>query len=268
MPGADYSKAIDEAQRLADNYVVGLADDGEVLGSGTLVNVAGVNGILTANHVVKLSILEKRRTEFVLCYRRGIKHTHVVAMDQFLHIVVGPYREQANEELGPDLSLLVITDSTLYEALAKSKSFYSLDEQYDASPFPSDKLTQMPWSISGCPDELRINSTTEGGETLTKLSNIHVPAHLLSIDERGGFDYLSLQVDAGRNDAPEKYGGVSGGGIWLVSGMHRESGAAWIPLLQGVCFYATAAEHQKSILTGHGPKSLYRRVRDQIIGST
>jgi hypothetical protein len=269
----NWQSAMEAAQHLTSHYaVVFVAPDDKdrmkLFGSGTLVTIGGVKGILTADHVTELGIYRRQLKEFYICYKAsgGYRPFKPVTVDQFVPIVVGKYGE-AHELEGPDLTFLTIIDDKLAEALAGIKSFHPLDEQVDLSGYP---VTKMPWTISGSPaDEetkfVRYEPAGDGNELL-RFTDYHVPAYLDSLDKRDGFDYLTLRVNAG-TEGPKKYGGVSGGGIWLVSVVGRENNSepVPVPILQGVCYYGTVPENGKATLIGHGPDSIYKRLKEKIL---
>jgi hypothetical protein len=268
----DYRAAIDTAQRLATNYAVVFVGENkrkdrmELIGSGTLVSIAGVKGILTADHVTRIGIYEKKRTEFSICYKTSsVRPFNTVTPDQVLPVVVGKYSED-HEENGPDLTFLTIIDEKLAETLGRIKSFFPLKDQIDLSKYP---LKEMPWTISGSPaDEhedrnyVRYEATDDGRELL-RFTDFHIPAYFSSLEQRDGFDYLKLRVNAG-DEGPTTYEGVSGGGMWVIAVDSPDPKSAH-PLLEGVCYYATTPEKGIATIIGHGPDSIYKRLREKIL---
>jgi hypothetical protein len=254
----DYVAMLDEAQRLASNYGIIFVIDGKVRGSGTLVIAKGIHGILTAHHVAKLPFL-KEGGEFSLCIRDDKIHRLDVRTCQFQHIVLGNSKKNRLAHTGPDLSFLMITDSTLQSTLNGIKSFYPLIRHTDISKYPEDKLRKMPWAISGSPEEFSQELGMYKGERLTKFSDFHVPAVFRSLKRKNGFDYLHFEVDSGINGCPKEYGGVSGGGIWLIMQKGKNGQVVFFPQLQGVVFCESrpCKNETKRILIGHGPDSIY-----------
>jgi len=263
----DYNKAIDEVQQLSSNYAVTFVafnkqtDKMEVFGSGTLASIRGIKGILTADHVIELGIYRRHLSEFHICYRAagGLRPFQDVKISQFDRVTVGKYSE-GHEEEGPDLSFMTIIDDKLASSLGGIKSFHSLDDEFDVSNLP---LTKMPWTISGSPQDFTVIEATDKGRDLLRISDYHMPALLNSYDKRGAFDYLKLHVNVG-DEGPKDYEGVSGGGIWLVVLIGRDGVKTPVPSLQGVCYYATLPENGRAVLTGHGPDSIYKRLRAEL----
>jgi hypothetical protein len=101
------------------------------------------------------------------------------------------------------------------------------------------------------------------GEQLWKFSDFHMPVYFHSLKKRNGFDYFRFQVHSGVEDFPSKFGGVSGGGIWLPSMQEMKNGKIeYPPMLQGVIFYESRPykNDTRRLLIGHGPDSIYNCV--------
>jgi hypothetical protein len=260
MPaGFDSRAMLDKAQRLASNYAIIFGIDGKVFGSGTLVTAKGVHGILTAHHVAMVPHL-KEGGEISLCICDGVIHRLNARTSQFEHIVLGDSKKNRFQHTGPDLSFLMITDPELLSTLKARKSFYPLIKRADTAKCPEDKLRKMHWAISGSPEEFAQELGMYNGEKLTKVSDFHVRAELRSLKQKKEFDYLRFEVYSGIHGCPKRYGGVSGGGIWLLTIQKKRNGENdFAPMLQGVVFYESrpCQNETKRILIGHGPDSIY-----------
>src|SRR2546422_8708220 len=111
--GFDFEPFFKKAQLLATHYATILVSDAGMVGSGTLVNIGAIHGILTAHHVAELAYKSKNK-EFSLCIRQNIPHRLDVSTSQFKHIIVGSNaRPDRHKDLGPDLSFLMIIDAEL-----------------------------------------------------------------------------------------------------------------------------------------------------------
>jgi hypothetical protein len=262
-PGFDFDHSLEEAQKLASNYAVAFVVDDKVIGSGTLVKVRGMYGILTAHHVAIVPS-KKKGERSNICFRENAAHELKVTTSQFHHFVVGSSRNHL-EHTGPDLSFLMITDPKVYSSLSSIKSFFPLDEEWQTAAY-ADKFPQMQWSICGCPEELTDTSQTLRGRHLVRCCCIHAEARFLSLRTRKDFDYIRLEVHSGIHEFPEKYGGVSGGGIGLPVGKMEKDKPTYLPLLKGVIFYQSRpySKNRKRIIIGHGPESIYKRLVEAI----
>jgi hypothetical protein len=257
----DYEPMLDKAQRHASNYSVILIRDGQVFGSGTLVTAKGVHGILTAHHVA-LVPEKKGELGFSLCIRGDVIHRLDVNTAQFHHVILGDSRPHF-EHSGPDLSFLMITDRNLYATLDSVKSFYPLIKHCDVAGYPNEKMRQIPWVVSGSPAEFSKELGVYKGEMLTKHCDFHLPVHFRSLRQKGGFDYFRFEVHSGVYGYPTKYGGVSGGGIWMATMQEMRNGDIdFPPMLQGVVFYQSQPYkgQTRRLLIGHGPDSIYSRL--------
>lgn len=254
----NYSEAVDQAQTLVENYGVVFVAKGKIIGSGTLIIAKGIKGILTAHHVAKV-LYAKESTGFSLGIRFNMIHSLDVTVRQFDHIVVGDSDKNKFEHTGPDLSFLMITDDGLSARLGSIKSFFPLNAQIDISKYPPEQLREMPFFISGSPQEFSKDDGTYQGMKLTKFTHLQMQAFFKSIRKKNGFDYLRFEVASGDQDYPSHFGGVSGGGIWLAVGQRRDGKAEFHPVLQGVIFYQSSPykKNTRRLLIGHGPSSIY-----------
>jgi hypothetical protein len=257
--GFDYRPTLDKAQRLASNYAIIFVINGKVFGSGMLITLKGVHGILTAHHVAILPY-GKEEGAFSLCICNAIHRVPVRTTAQLQHIVLGDSKKNRFEHTGPDLSFLMITDPELLSTLKARKSFYPLIKRADIAKYPEYQLRKLLWTISGSPKEFSQEHGMYKGEKLTKASDFHVSADFRSLKQKKGFDYFRFEVDSGINGCPKGYGGVSGGGIWLLTSKTMTNGQiSYGPMLQGVVFYESRPyqNETKRILIGHGPDSIY-----------
>jgi hypothetical protein len=264
--GFDFTPMLEKAETLAAHYGVVVAMDGNVLGSGTFVIANGIHGILTAHHVASVPYL--RKGNFSLSIRDDVPHRLEVKASHFEHIDLGNSRKNRFEHTGPDLSFLMITDSTLLETLASKKSFYPLIQKTNISQYPSNKLRQLPCFVSGSPQEFSKELGRHKGQPLTKFVHLQVPGLFRSLKNKNGFDYLHLEVGSGVQGYPTDYGGVSGGGIWIpVADETKHGDVDFYPVLQGVVFYQSRPYKQgtRRLLIGHGPNSIYSQLIQKIL---
>ena len=254
------------AREIADYTAILVFADGRI-GSGTFVNTGGVDGILTAHHVAAEIIKPGGVFRLVIA---PYPHKMSVSVELFEHIVIGDSTGNQRPALGPDLSFLKILDVRLLGAIKARKSFLHLDGK-DFSFFGKHPKRRMTWFVAGSPYQLAQPLGIHGRppEPLTKLTNFVADAVYCSITERGDFDFIKVKVTAGEHDFPSRYGGVSGGGIWMVPlsiGDPQDLGSIRheAPFLGGVLFYQSAIRDKKRMLTGHGPNSIYARCTELV----
>lgn len=83
----------------------------------------------------------------------------------------------------------------------------------------------------------------------------------------GDFNYCDAEVDYGEGRLlPESFGGVSGGGLWVVPLAEGDEGAleAGRPMLYGIAFYQTSKEGTLRKIRCHGPSGIFGRVREEM----
>ena len=124
-------------------------------------------------------------------------------------------------------------------------------------------MPEMLWHLVGAPDE---RSSSEGifgtRDHILGVKHFLGEATYKERAIRGQFDFVTLQLIAGQYTFPSNYGGVSGGGIWLlpltmdpdvgVSSMSYEA-----PILAGVPFYQREIFNGEREIICHGPNSIY-----------
>ncbi len=251
---------IECASKIIKDYTaIFVFDDGRI-GSGTFVSVRGFAGILTAHHVAE-HLFEFK--EFALCVA-DYPHGLWVRSELLVHVPIGPVLKNSAPEDGPDLSLLIIRDRTLVEAIQSEKLFYALDF-VDLSFFRSP-LSPKIWGVAGSPHDSfkRIEQDYQGGP-LSKLLNFVGTGVFQYQTRQTDFDYIRLTVPSGEFEFPYHYEGMSGGGFWLIP-MEIDPGGDVktighrLPLLTGVEFHQSVRTNRERTLTGHGFASIYCRL--------
>jgi len=236
-------------------------EDGRVA-SGTFVNACGFYGILTAHHVAKVVF---KFPEFGLCVSERTPTGLWVKSANLEHVIIGEPPKDADPQIGPDLSFLIIRDSNLLESLKSLRTFCFLESK-DQSYF-TFPLERMHWAIAGSPDEAKeVIQTNYKGGPLTKLRNLVGEAVFKSRNTRNDFDYIELKIPIDVEPFPKSYQGVSGGGFWLMP-LNRQDDQVTIridPILAGVAFHESEPEGGDRIITGHGPDSIYTRLIESL----
>lgn len=253
------SSYFDKATAVSSHYCVILNfPEARGIGSGTLVSIAGKFGILTAHHVSQL--LQRTQGRFMICL--GDTPTSLTVFEsQYRNIVIGSHRNTL-EHLGPDLSFIHIIDPPLLSRIKAKKSFHPLEEN-PLPGFDTEQLKKMVWFASGAPHELTEKGTLAGRPlTIYTLSHMAIQYHSTRI--RKGFDYIRLRTTHGADGYPNRYGGVSGGGIWVLGLSHEDNEPQAI--LQGVVFYhyRPSKQSSESYLVAHGINSIYGALADSV----
>jgi len=219
-----------------------------------------MKGILTAYHV-QVEI-RRRGGTFGLTLAEH-PHSFFLDRDQYSEIQVGiPDDPIAHAALGPDLVFLRILSPLDIGTVAMKKSFFVVRR----FPFDPADLQPFSWFIAGTPAALTEPPEIPGTLNLASLVG---GAEFESRREQEDFDYISLKVNSGTHRFPHDYGGLSGGGLWIIpftkqdgEGPNRLDYHA--PILGGVAYYQTAPSDGFQLIIGHGPKSIYKVLPEQV----
>ena len=224
------------------------ADDVVAAGSGTLVTIGRVHGVLTARHV--LSNIEHDKTLAVVRFQHRPELFQQQTMDlrqaEFL-ILPG-----TDGTLGPDLAFLRLPLVNI-ENLGGTNSFYPLDAQLPPMRGTYNGLgaidtvlgvvAEWSHSLEHTPERRRIQFTLlfAGGVTHE------------AVKHHEGYDLLAFSPTFEDGMAPpDSYGGVSGGGLWRTFFKPDGSNRVVHRRLIGVAFYENKSQ-SGLVLSCHGP---------------
>jgi hypothetical protein len=238
--------------------------DGEVSGSGTLVTIDGVRGILTAGHVVRnwhdsqpknqhskhLGIVPDRRASALI--EEPLAH-----FDSF---VTEP---RDSETFGPDLAFVRIpSPSGFLRTLLAKKSFCDL-----TGPGVTNRMVFITRTspMASCGVVAEKTERSNGRITINQYVLLGTEPQLF---ERDGYDYVDLRSRRSLEPkTPNSFGGVSGSGLWRFS-LARLSESEIKPFdfqLAGVAFYQLL-DTDDGIVTVrfHGPRSIYEQLLPKV----
>jgi hypothetical protein len=255
-----------EAMRATKDYSLSLISGNELIGSGTLVSVGSCYGILTADHVWRTMLRDGRLDHFALVVGSMV-HRFQWRFDECKPFVIGAH-SLSHEAAGPDLAFIRLDNPLKIATLKSLKSFYHLSggvgQMFDQIPHK-----RCPWIITGAPAEKTLKILTPTGEPVSKVTQLAGVSQFIDLEERGGYDYVTVRIPAGQGEFPSDFGGVSGGGAWIPFQLSGDpNGTALKPmiftLLVGVAYYQQENEPGWKTLTLHGPKSIYERVTQSV----
>jgi hypothetical protein len=237
------------------------SEEVKFLGSGTLIEVEGITGILTADHVTEVL---PNYDQIGLALTSEL-HRYVLEKNILTPIPVG--RGQV-ESKGPDLSVIILPSAAVGQIRA-IKSFYNLTRWRDELrniPFqPSNGL----WFVCGFPyKRIASEGPKRGFADVQGIHGICGVAPIQTVFEEGEYDYLELKVSYDEYKQPLRdFRGVSGGGLWQIQLIATSSGdlRAGKKILSGVVFYQDIINESSLILRGHGRRSIYKVTYDSII---
>jgi hypothetical protein len=246
--------------------------EGRLGGSGTLVTIDRVDGILTAAHVVRGFRHVKRVGLILSRYPRTASHEFT--FDARLSRIAEYHAQLDRPSEGPDLAFLALPPDTISTLKAK-KSFYNLSKRRDATldrPPPRDHGW---WAIWGIADEWTADVPAWDSSPNIKTKGYHgrLLARLFPFDWRASesFDYFKFDVAYGDGyGGPKSFGGYSGESVWQLLVAPDGSGGIDVVSrhLMGVPFYQSDifARDGKTVreVTCHGPESIYRTLIDRM----
>ncbi|MGA2108522.1 MAG: hypothetical protein ABSH25_12865 [Syntrophorhabdales bacterium] len=235
----------------------------ELKGSGTFVVSSGTFAILTAAHVVE-ELEKKKPFSLAPCVQEG-EHKYQINSELLNLLIVARGKEDAS---GPDLGLVELPDTAIGWIKA-SRSFYDLDAAVAYIERPDILDAELYASaLCGTPDLSKADLPSGRGYTGTRqYTQLCFSCSLGSPFVVGDFDYYDAEVDYDKGRyLPESFGGVSGGGRWIVPLREREGSPVEVgkPILHGVAFYQLAREGSVRKIRCHGPDGIYRHVREEM----
>lgn len=252
------------SEEIAD-FTVGFAklrtcggtDDADPAGSGSLVTVGSVHGILTAAHV--LVTLPDHGEVGLVQFPRVQSFAHKVTIDmgqaEKLTIAADAFGPE-----GPDLGFLRLAPEDV-GALQARNVFFNLEKRRES--VLADDHPDPPYfdGISGMIAEWTTELPTERRLARVKgFRALYGVGLVVGEHESNGFDLLHFEVTYGPgSDSPDNYAGMSGGALWRVYCTKDDDGQLSVvdKKVYGVAFHQSDLSDQKRIITCHGPRSVY-----------
>ena len=233
------------------------------LGSGTLVELNGRPGILTAHHVVyspyaDLWLAKPGNRLFTTV--ASFSHSLSIPSD-YLNIFDRSKRD--SDEYGPDLAFISLPFSEFFDQLKARKSFYNLNKDYEIRL--QESLEEIGLiAFCGYPAAMTKEGLPDNG--FDRTVGLHGYAFLTGPDayyQRDGRDYFELGVSS--DDCPDirSFGEVSGGGVWRIPILRKGNDPnskieAGTPIFCGVAFYEeTRTDPDWRFIRTHAPRSIY-----------
>jgi hypothetical protein len=257
------------ATRRIIDYLIGIVritetqhkEDAVLIGSGTLVDINGTLGILTAHHVID-ALPSHGNLGFIVSEQL---HRPLIEAQALVHIRIA---KGSNLSIGPDLGFIKLPH-TIIGLLKARRSFYNLSKNRERILHEPPANNLGLWCLSGIPDE---KTLTEGPsrEFETVKGFLEFCAFGLGISNYhilGGFDYFDFDVFYNeRPQSPISFGGMSGGGLWQVLIAQDEKGRVILKesILSGVAFYQSPLVDSKRVIKCHGRESIYNQAYNTV----
>jgi hypothetical protein len=274
---ATYRKLVKLALSTLSHYFVGFALpttkdkqlDAHLGGSGTLVSIGNIQGILTAEHVINL-LKEKQVVGLILpSHAERDLHRPIFNMEESAYFVL-PDRGEPSK--GPDLGLLIPPPQIL-ETLRARKSFYNLSKRRDSALTRRSPLDHGVWVLSGIANEWVADGAPERGYSRVKVFRGGLGAGIVTKEhEIGRYDYLVFEALYNEfYEGPDSFEGFSGGSLWQI--LLEHDGATWKitnSLLSGVAFFQSTKKNSEEgtirEIICQGSRSIYRNLIDRVHG--
>jgi len=274
---------IERISKRLSHYLVGIlrieeretSEDVSLIGSGTLIQIDNVYGILTAHHVAKAL---SSKGEIGLVLSTQVHHVaKALSSKGEIGLVLSTQVNKPRLDLqtlriievgrgdipseGPDLAVIILPQGPL-GTIKALKSFYNLSFKRDkilTKPLPNDIGI---WFLCGFIDERTIEKRhTQGFDTLkgfyAQFSASGIEKEYTSQD----YDYLKTVAHyKPERDLPMSFGGTSGGGLWQVPLLGSAKGELEIKemILSGVAFYQSEKKNNMRKIKCHGRQSIYK----------
>ena len=257
---------IEEVSKQISHYLVGIvkiqetsaSEDAILIGSGTLVKICNTFGILTANHVIK-EVPSQGEIGLILSERL---HRYTIQSELVGRIEIAKGSIQSE---GPDLGFLVLPQADLGQIKAM-KSFRDLSIRRQRILDNPPENDSGIWFLCGFPDEQTTNEgATKGFEIVKGFHGLCGGGGVTKEYMSANYDYLEFDVlYTEEGQAPESFGGVSGGGLWQVPLRQKVGGKieAKETILSGVAFYQSPVENNVRSIKCHGRQSIYKIAYD------
>jgi hypothetical protein len=241
--------------------------DARLGGSGTLVMIDEIYGILTASHVIKL-LKTSEYTGLVLPTVVRELHNLSFKTDDCSCISFCPQGAPVN---GPDIGILIPPPDALVTLQAR-KSFYNLSKRQQRMLEKPEPLGDGFWILSGFAGEWSGDGPPEQGFSRVKyFKGMHAEGKVTTACSQENFDYLFLEALYNEfYEGPESYGGFSGGGLWqLLLTANGNKLKVADRLLSGVAFYQSEKKRDDAgrvirEIKCHGRRSIYEAMIDRV----
>lgn len=230
-----------------------------VYGSGSLVTINSIHGILTARHVWK-------------SFQKNVHVSNisfsVTGRNDYIHEEMVHLRAYYSDDKDADICFVQLPQPILGTLKAR-RTFYPI--RYENLP-AIEEIKQLMWVTTGFPFEWQPQN-----EKIAR--PIFYYTHLTNYKElEDGWDEIELQVNYDRSTKPlpNSLEGMSGGGIWNFRVFcNDEAGAMkyWIEkgerilrfnLLIGVNFCQTEMNNDSRKVRGMGPVSIYKKMTELV----
>ncbi|MET4247227.1 hypothetical protein [Bradyrhizobium sp. LA6.7] len=234
-------------------------------GSGALVSVGSVHGILTAAHVLE-ELPESGEVGLIRFMREPKIQTQTIEMSLTERLTRRGLGKVAE---GPDIGFLRLASTQVATLNATTNIFFNLSRRQDSVLENKHPSTEYFEGISGIIAEWTINRSEAEARVqhLTGFRGLFGVGCVSGVHDHDGYDLVSFETDRNENkNAPIDYRGWSGGALWRVYITEGRDGqpTAIEKRIFGVAFHQSELVGGKRTVTCHGPKSVYQNLLGEI----
>lgn len=257
-------KQLHPALKILTPYVValfGIKQEGPLrfdvqhAGSGTLITINGVFGIITAGHVIER--LEEFETWALSSFNSTNGHSrmyHFTRKDTQKIRLGENYRNTD----GPDIGFIRLPDDISSQP-SNEMTFYNITSRYNEAKTRSGKPNKLNIrAIAGVIGETSSIVEKIDGSTEVETKMIVAPAQVISATERFDMDYYVVRIgplDGGEH--PSSYEGMSGGPLFAT----RENATMSERILMGVMYRQSDMDQSGGrTISCHGFNSIYNQM--------
>lgn len=254
------------------NYSIGFvkflhhngSEDAVCAGSGTLVRVGKVHGILTATHVLE-NLPSSGQVGLAQFFGRTVHfRKQTFNMDHAETIMVGG---KGNAPSGPDLGFLrLATKDAAW--LAAIQSFYNM-QLHSSDHTKEPPAPNSVYVIVGAIDERTKNLPAERpGEYRKGFEAIITDSNMMWFGKNGGFTLVGMKPKSYPDfSLPGDFGGTSGGGLWQIYFNAKDGKVVVVAKhLIGVPFHQGAIERDgRRTLTCHSAPDIFEHLLQKIV---
>ncbi|MGA9450216.1 MAG: hypothetical protein WBW41_02610 [Verrucomicrobiia bacterium] len=251
------------------DYTVSFIQNWEQRGSGILVEINGVKGILTAGHVAGPLFRNSEHPVGIVIYNKP--HRFEIRQNSLKNIPIPPKDKDPDGFDIPDISFIQFLAPSDIATIAAIKSFYPFRKRPSIDLNSPSAQTAI-YAVGGAPLTRGTKTGTPNTESFRQCAkHFFTPAQFKAVQRVGHFDYLSLSLVAGVENYPTSYSGVSGGGMWHIPLFENLDGRLdyHAPELIGIVYFQSELLSQEGrpqarIIRGHSVLSAFDRLLYEI----
>lgn len=251
--------------RFGNNYN---EEDLSPAGSGALVSIDSVHGILTAAHVLKALPLHGRVGLIRFTPSPTIQRLSIDLAYSDRLVIGGDGQSDDPEPKSPDIGFLRLTTRDVTTLEAAGSVFFNLANRRQSilAGVPSGNFYFE--GIAGIVPEWSLDGLQEEGKYLLRGFRGMFGVGLVQREyELDGFDLSSFATSqVPPSKSPLSYKGVSGGALWRIYISKDVNGHTFVSDKQifGCAFHQSPVIDKQRVITCHGPKSVYGKLYDDV----